>query len=107
MTDYLIDRYNERIEAARIVKEQALAAALDAYNYAHIEAIARWQAATLAASAELQRDMKARNEAYVMGPPPSSLPPAPEGEPYYEEDEPVGQESRAQMERAEQVEEAA
>lgn len=76
MTDYLIDQYNAKIEAALEAKQNALAAATQIWHKAVDEIIGRWQAATTEAAIEMMSAREHRDSSvvkmYVEGPPPTS-----------------------------------
>ena len=78
MTDYLITRYNDKIQASRALMEDAIAKKTTIYNDDCAEIIATWQADAVAAGIELQTEMDARNRTYVQGPEqePNALPKA-------------------------------
>ena len=69
MTDYLIDQYNAKIEAAMEAKQNALAAATQIWHKAVDEIIGLWQAATTEAAIEMTSALEHRNKMYVEGPP--------------------------------------
>ena len=69
MTDYLITRYNDKIQASRALMEDKISKATQLCNDTCAEIIGAWQADAVAAGIELQTEMDARNRAYVQGPP--------------------------------------
>ena len=78
MTDYLITRYNDKIQASRALMEDKIGKATQLCNDTCAEIIAAWQADAVAAGIEPQTEMDARNRTYVRGPEqePSALPKA-------------------------------
>ena len=68
MSDYLIDQYNARIEAALEAKQNALAAATQLWHKAVDDIIGLWQAATTEAAIEMSSALEHRNRIYVEGP---------------------------------------
>ena len=74
MTDYLITRYNDKIQASRALMEDKIGKATQLCNDTCAEIIAAWQADAVAAGIELQTEMDARNRTYVQGPEPEPEP---------------------------------